>query len=126
MKALFAILLMMISAGAEQRFAVHGHRGSPALQPENTIPSFQEAIRGGADYIEMDVAVTLDNVMVISHDPVVNTTLCTGGEGKRPVHELTLAQIRQYDCGSSGSKTFPRQALVPGTRIPTLDEVFAL
>jgi glycerophosphoryl diester phosphodiesterase len=126
MKELFVTLLMAISACAAPRFVVHGHRGSPALRPENTIPAFQEAIRGGADYIELDVAVTRDNVLVISHDPVINTNLCSGPEGKRPVHELTLEQVRQYDCGSFPSKAFPRQTAVPGTRIPTLDEVFEL
>jgi len=123
-----ALSFFLLSAvgGAAQRFTVHGHRGAAALRPENTIPSYQEAIRAGADYIEMDVAVTGDNVLVISHDPVINLDICTGAGGKRPIHELTLEQVRQYDCGSLTLKKFPRQVAVPGTRIPTLDEVLDL
>jgi glycerophosphoryl diester phosphodiesterase len=122
----FYLLFLTAAAGASPRIVVHGHRGAAALRPENTIPSFEEAIRGGADFIEMDVAVTSDNVLVISHDPVVNLEICTGVGGRRPIHELTFEQVRQYDCGSLTRKAFPRQTPVPGARIPTLDEVLDL
>ena len=54
------------------RILVHGHRGARAVLPENTIPAFEYAIQVGADCLEMDVAVTKDNVLVISHDPHIN------------------------------------------------------
>src|SRR5690242_16930661 len=92
--------IFLSSLFGAQPFVVHGHRGAMALRPENTIPSFEEAIRGGADYIEMDVYPTRDNVLVISHDPTVNLDLCAGPGGKQAIHELTLAQTREYDCGS--------------------------
>src|SRR5215813_4818379 len=97
-----------------------------SASPRKTLPSFQEAIRAGADFIEFDVAVTRDNVPVISHDPVINLEICQGSGGKRPIHEITLDEVRQYDCGSLKPKAFPRQIAVPGTRIPTLEEVFDL
>ena len=50
---------------------VHGHRGARARFPENTIPGFEYAIAQGVDAIEMDLAVTSDNVIAISHDPVL-------------------------------------------------------
>lgn len=126
MKTLFTCLLLAAAAQGAPRIAVHAHRGASAIRPENTIPSFQEAIRAGADFIEMDVLVTVDNVLVIAHDPVVNLDICQGPGGKRPIHEMTLAEVRQYDCGTLVPKTSPRRMSIPGTRIPTLDEVLDL
>jgi glycerophosphoryl diester phosphodiesterase len=63
---------------------VHGHRGARAIYPENTLPAFEYAIRVGADALEMDLAVTKDNVLVISHDPHVNGIA---------IRELTRAEL---------------------------------
>jgi glycerophosphoryl diester phosphodiesterase len=125
-RVLLLSLSLLAAAHGAQRFVVHGHRGAPALRPENTIASFQEAIRAGADYIELDVNITRDNVLVIVHDPVVNQTICRGPSGRRPIRELTLKEVKEYDCGGLPNPAFPRQTLVPGERIPTLDEVLDL
>jgi glycerophosphoryl diester phosphodiesterase len=122
--AVFALSIM--SSPAESKILVHGHRGARALRPENTIPAFEYAIQAGADVLEMDVAVTKDNVLVISHDPHINAEICTGPHPGIAIHELTLAELRQYDCGALKNPHFPRQQPVPGTRIPTLDEVLSL
>jgi glycerophosphoryl diester phosphodiesterase len=50
---------------------VHGHRGARAVQPENSLAAFAYAISIGADFLEMDVAVTRDDVVVVSHDPTL-------------------------------------------------------
>ncbi len=94
--------------------------------PENTIAAFEEGIRAGADYIELDVLATRDNVLVVTHDPVINLKICKGPGGSRPIREMTLEEVRQFDCGSLPHPDFPRQKAVPGARIPTLDEVLAL
>lgn len=52
----------------ENKFLVLGHRGSPLEEIENTIPSFRKAIENGADGIELDIRVTTDGVLVVSHD----------------------------------------------------------
>jgi glycerophosphoryl diester phosphodiesterase len=122
--AVFALSIM--SSPAESKILVHGHRGARALRPENTIPAFEYAIQAGADVLEMDVAVTKDNVLVISHDPHINAEICTGPHPGIAIHELTLAELRQYDCGALKNPHFPSQQPVPGTRIPTLDEVLSL
>jgi glycerophosphoryl diester phosphodiesterase len=122
----FCVVFAACAATAAPRFAVHGHRGAPALRPENTILSFEEAIRGGADYIELDVYASRDNVLVVTHDPTINPQICQGGEARRPVRSLTLAALRRYDCGSLKHPAFVRQQPAPGARIPTLDEVFDL
>jgi glycerophosphoryl diester phosphodiesterase len=108
-----------------QRIAVHGHRGARAAFPENTLPAFVHAIDAGVDYIELDVEATRDDVLVVCHDPVLNRR-SSGPPGTRVVRELTLDQLRQFDCGALRNRRFRRQAAVPGARIPTLDEVLAL
>jgi glycerophosphoryl diester phosphodiesterase len=72
------------------------------------------------------VAVTKDNIAVVSHDPLVNSTICSGSSLDMPIRSLTRAQLREYDCGGKRNPRFADQEPVPGTRIPTLDEVFAL
>ncbi len=91
---------------------VQGEMGSAGTRPGNTMPSFEAAIAAGADVIEMDMQVTKDNVIVISHDPILHPPYCSGPKPDAVIHELTLDEIRQWDCG--------------GTRMPTLDEVFGL
>ena len=105
---------------------MHGHRGARARRPENTIPAFQYAIDQGVDALEMDMAVTRDNVIVISHDPILQPPVCNGPKDKAVIHELTLAEVRQWDCGAVQNPHFPTQQTVPGTRMPTLDDVFQL
>jgi glycerophosphoryl diester phosphodiesterase len=119
-------LLAILAVSASGRLAVHGHRGARAVLPENTLPAFEHAIEAGADFLELDVLVTRDNVPVVVHDPVLNPAICQGPEGSRVVRELTLDQVRQFDCGAQKNPAFPKQRSVPGTRIPTLDEVLAL
>ena len=126
MRLLWLSLIVLTGIQGAQPFVVHGHRGAMALRPENTLPSFQEAIRAGADFIEFDIQVTRDHVPVISHDPVINLEICQGPGGKRPIHEMTLKEVKQYDCGLLKRKGFPRQRPIAGTRIPTLDEVLDL
>ncbi len=111
---------------AEPRILVHGHRGARALRPENTIPAFEYAIGAGADVLELDMGVTKDNVVVVSHDPFLAPPVCSGPEPKAFIRDLTLAQVREWDCGKVQNPRQPRQVAAPGTKMPTLDEVFAL
>lgn len=115
-----------MASSSDHRILVHGHRGARALRPENTIAAFEYAIAAGVDALEMDMAVTRDNVIVISHDPILEPPVCHGSEPRAVIHELTLAQVKQWDCGAQQNPRFPTQQAIPGTRMPTLDEVFAL
>lgn len=99
------------------RIQVHGHRGARARLPENTLPAFRYAIAAGVDAVELDVTVTADGVVVVSHDPALL---------ERPIRSLSLEQVRAYDVGSAKNPDFPGQVPVPGTPVPTLDEVFGL
>lgn len=97
--------------------------------PENSFPAFDHAIRLGADWLEFDMLMTADDQLVIQHDPTVNATFCTAPEKSgvtaKPVRDLTLAQLQQFDCGSKHRAIYPRQVAVPGTRMPTPDAFFA-
>ena len=128
---------------AAQTILVHAHRGGRAYRPENTLASFNYGIAVGADVLELDLAVTKDNVLVVSHspfltqpepdDPHVRAALagerhCDGPPlpPGTPIHALTLAQLKQYDCGAHALAAFPHQVAVPHTTIPTFDEVLDL
>lgn len=118
-------LLIMTISGAP-RILVHGHRGARALRPENTMPAFEYALQAGADALEMDVVVTKDNVPVISHDPHINPEVCQGPHPGTAIRKLTLAELREYDCGALKNPLFTKQQPVPGTPIPTLDDALGL
>jgi len=127
--SLVFLLLMAFGANsyaAGKRILVHGHRGARARRPENTLPAFEYAIAQGVDALEMDMAVTKDNVIVISHDPILEPPVCTGPQKSAVIHQLTLAEVREWDCGAVQNPRFPTQQIVPGTRMPTLDDVFRL
>jgi glycerophosphoryl diester phosphodiesterase len=138
-----AVVLCSVSGGlkasaqlqVKKEIVVHGHRGARAWRPENTIPAFQFAIERSVDVLELDLAVTKDNVLVVSHNPAL--TLNPEHPGERvckgpalplgtPIRTMTLAQVRQYDCGSVPLSTFPTQVAVPGTKVATFDEVLDL
>jgi glycerophosphoryl diester phosphodiesterase len=92
------------------------HRGEHLQRPENTIPAFQEAIRVGADFIEVDVQTTSDGKLVLSHDATVDR--CTNGQGK--VSEMTFDQIEALDAGIKKGAEFT------GTKVPTFDQALDL
>lgn len=117
----------MTFADAAPRILVHGHRGARAVRPENTLPAFTYAMEQGVDVLEMDLAVTSDDVLVVSHDSHMNPAYCQGPAGAETlIRKMTLAQLRQWDCGAKANPAFPKQQAVPGTRVPTLQEVFDL
>ena len=117
-------------------FDIEAHRGGRALRPENTLPSFANALSMGVDTLELDMGVTRDGVVVVSHERGLNPDLTRAPDGRWiaaeiPLVDLTLAEVRQYDVGqirpgSAYAARFPDQLAVPGTRIPTLAEVFDL
>jgi glycerophosphoryl diester phosphodiesterase len=124
--SLFVAAFTAMTALGADTILVHGHRGARARYPENTIPAFQYAIGAGVDALELDLAVTKDEQLVISHDPLINAAICQGPTTGVPIHTLTLAELKKYDCGTKRNPLFATQTPVPGTRIPTFDEVLDL
>lgn len=114
--------------------AQEAHRGGRGLWPENSIPAFARAIEMGADSLELDGQTTADGVIVITHglDPgwTRDTQPVVPGDPKFPyvgkqVSDLTWAQIQTVDIGVGNSK-FPEQQAIPGTTMPSLEQVCAL
>ncbi|MFH1038095.1 MAG: glycerophosphodiester phosphodiesterase family protein [PVC group bacterium] len=89
------------------------HRGASAVAPENTLAAFREAVRVGADLIELDLRLSRDQAVVVFHDRDLSRT--TDGAG--PVEERTLAELKRLDAGGYFSADFA------GEKIPTLEEV---
>jgi glycerophosphoryl diester phosphodiesterase len=118
-------------------FDLQSHRGGRGLRPENTLASFENAIRLGTTTLEMDIAITADGVPVISHDPALNPAFTRDAQGQwltknEPlIKSLTLAQLKTYDVGRFNpshpyGREFPEQQPRDAERIPTLAEVFQL
>jgi glycerophosphoryl diester phosphodiesterase len=95
---------------------VCAHRGAMNTHPENTNVAFEEAIRLGAQMIELDVRLTKNKKLVILHDESVDRT--TNGTGK--IEDLTLKQVKKLDAGSWKSSDFKN------LKIPTLSEALAI
>jgi glycerophosphoryl diester phosphodiesterase len=115
---------------------LQGHRGARGLAPENTLAAFRIASALGVTTLETDLAVTKDDAVVISHDPMLNPDLVRGPDGKwittagPTIRNLTLAELKRYDIGrlnpaSRYAQQFPEQRAVDGERFPTLAELFA-
>jgi glycerophosphoryl diester phosphodiesterase len=100
-----------VSVRAARTWAI-AHRGASRDRPENTLAAFDEALRQGADAIELDLQLSRDGVPVVYHD----RTLARAGGGRRRVARLALAELRRLDAGRRSDR-------FRGQRIPTLAEV---
>jgi glycerophosphoryl diester phosphodiesterase len=104
---------------------VIAHRGASAYAPEHTFAAWDLALELGADYLEQDVQMTRDGVLVVLHDETLDRT--SGGTCRGRVRDRTLAEVRQCDVGSWFNAAYPDRARpeYAGLRVPTLDEVLA-
>lgn len=114
-----------------------GHRGARGLFPENTLAGFTGALALGVDALELDVGMTADGVVVVSHDPALNpdhTRDASGAwlPGPGPlIRSLRAAELAVYDVGrlrpwTAYAARFPHQQAQDGARIPSLAEVLRL
>src|ERR1700733_7547917 len=129
-----AIVMATSPAGA---FDLQGHRGARGLAPENTLEAFAAALAIGVTTLELDLVMTKDGVLAVSHDLALNPDLTRGPDGKfleaqgPAIRSLTLSELKSYDVGRLKPGTayagrFPEQKPADGARIPALMEVFAL
>jgi glycerophosphoryl diester phosphodiesterase len=86
-----------------QDIRIHGHRGWRGLYPENTVVGFCEAIKLGVDVLEMDVVLSADQQLVVSHDPFMHHEICRKADGteitsseeeKHNLFRMTLREIQ--------------------------------
>lgn len=113
-------------------FDWQGHRGCRGLMPENSLPGFLHALDfPEVTTLELDLAVSQDHQLIVSHEPWFNPAICRLPQGdtipsaeveKILLYHLRAAQIRDYDCGSWGNARFPQQQRLR-TWKPTLREV---
>ncbi len=111
---LLSLLFASISTFAQTTFDIEGHRGCRGLYPENTIVAFIEAVKLGVNTLEMDVVVSKDAQLVVSHDPTINCDFCSycdDSKGKKEsrIYKLNYDFIKTIDCGSKVNEKFPEQ-----------------
>lgn len=133
-----ALMLMLAAspiAGQYRGKTNVAHRGASAYAPEHTLAAYRLALEMGADYVEQDLAVTSDGVLICIHDPTLDrttnveeifpgraTTVTWEGKTVRSwfANDFTLAEIKRLDAGSWFDPRFK------GEQIPTFDEAVAL
>ena len=124
---------VLVSVGQNHfpKFDVQGHRGARGLMPENTVPAFLLALDSGVTTLEMDLAVTKDRQLVVSHEPWMNAAICQNPNGqnikekdekKFNLFQMTYEQVKAWDCGSKPNEKFPQQSKLK-TAKPLLREV---
>jgi glycerophosphoryl diester phosphodiesterase len=138
---------------APKYIEVYAHRGARSYSPENTFPAYKTGLKIGTNWVDMDIGITKDNVIIVAHDLWINPAIISQ-DGKflansqhefieklknapggfdiniKPylIHNLTLQELNKYDSGtinpnSSYAKYFPAQFAVKNTKMPPLQEV---
>jgi glycerophosphoryl diester phosphodiesterase len=134
-KVIFLIcftLTFNLLAQTSSNTAIEGHRGARGYLPENTIPSFIKALEQGADTLELDVVISQDNKIVVSHEPWFSHLISTKPDGTSipadkekdfSIYKMNYAEVKKFDVGSIGNKDFPDQVRMKVYK-PLLSEVF--
>ncbi len=134
----YNILLLLISNLSimnSQQIDIQGHRGCRGLFPENTLLAFEHALTYNfVTTLELDVVISKDNQVVISHEPYMNSLFTTKPNGQvvtkeeeklLNLYQMDYATIKTYDVGIRGNKNFPEQQKKE-TYKPLLSELFEL
>jgi len=132
----FVLVLFCMAATAfvdpaPPAFDLQGHRGCRGLMPENTVPAFLKALDLGVTTLELDVVISKDRQVVVSHEPYFNAAFSIKPDGT-PVskseqkslilYQMNYADIKRYDVGSNGNSAYPEQQKL-NTYKPLLSEV---
>jgi glycerophosphoryl diester phosphodiesterase len=118
--AFFAGCFLICSCMSEQNAKIrfHGHRGCRGLLPENTLPAFVHAWRNGTPVLELDIVLSSDSELVVSHDPFMHSEICAMPDGSPILPEdemsfnifrMTSKEIKQFPCGTFPHPRFPQQ-----------------
>lgn len=117
---------------ATVKFDLQGHRGARGLAPENSIPGFWKALSLGVTTLELDLAVTKDNELIVSHEPWFSHLYCLDSTGhtiteeksiEYNIYQMSFDQISKFDCGSQKNPNFPDQENVAVGKPKLLDVI---
>jgi glycerophosphoryl diester phosphodiesterase len=141
MKNYFWIVVLLLTAcsSAKQsqrmpalpKFDKQGHRGCRGLMPENTLSAMMKAIDVGVTTLEMDVVVTADKQVILSHEPFFNHEITTlpdssfvteAAEKSLNIYQMNYAEVLKYDVGRKPHPRFPKQEKIPSIK-PRLTDV---
>ena len=102
------------------KFDLQGHRGARGLMPENTLEAFKKAMELGVNTLELDVVITKDKQIVVSHEPWMNAEICLDPNGNPiekdkeksfNIYQMSYEEVKTFDCGSKYYEAFPDQEL---------------
>ncbi|OIN59119.1 glycerophosphodiester phosphodiesterase family protein [Arsenicibacter rosenii] len=111
---------------------IQGHRGCRGLMPENTIPAFRKALDLGVTTLELDVVISNDQQVVVSHEPYFNADITTAPDGtpvsrqnqkELNIYRMDYNDVKRYDVGLRGNVNYPEQQKQAAYK-PLLKEVF--
>ena len=114
------------------KFDLQGHRGARGLAPENSIPGFWKALSLGVSSLELDVVVTKDSHLVVSHEPWFSHLICKDSTGALiseeaskdyNIYKMTYEEVARFDCGSLLNPNFPNQENVAANKPKLLDVI---
>lgn len=132
--AIFSFLFLLQGCSEEKKVKtidLQGHRGCRGLLPENSIPAMLRALELGVNTLEMDVVISKDKLVLLSHEPVLSHEICLTDQGDEiseedeslfNLYKMEYADIKKCDCGSKPVKKFPGQQKIKVYK-PLLSEV---
>ena len=127
----FCLVLLFPLLSFAQDFDIQGHRGCRGLLPENSIEAMKKAIDLGVTTLEMDVVISKDKQVLLSHEPFMSHEIALDLNGQEitekdeknfNLYQMDYTQIREYDCGSKIHPRFLDQSKVRIHK-PLLSEV---
>lgn len=121
----------IVQTGNNISFDKQGHRGSRGLMPENTWPAMKTALDLGVTTLEMDVVITKDKKVVLSHEPWFGHEITTKPDGdhmrereerKFNINWMTYEDVLTFDVGLKPHPRFPRQQKMKAVK-PLLTDI---
>ncbi|WP_246285008.1 glycerophosphodiester phosphodiesterase [Winogradskyella wichelsiae] len=127
-------LVLMMSCDSKKKMNVQGHRGCRGLMPENSLAAFEKGIDLGVETLELDIVISKDGKVVVSHEPYMNPVICLSSEGTvipdssegaYNLYKMNYDEIKTFDCGTKFHPIYPNQEKFK-TYKPLISEVFDL
>ena len=125
--------MTVLSCNTVKEFDLQGHRGYRGLYPENSTIGFLKSLDVGVNTIELDVVISKDKYVVVSHEPWISKNICIDQNGNRIINDkenfniylMEYNEIKKFDCGIIGNEKFPDQKKISVFK-PTLNYVIKI